>query len=61
VKVIYEVLEAGNLTKFHAKWVRSRLHPGRFLELICTIRIGDAKAGKDTRELRIALRHEVLF
>ena len=60
VTVIYEALDAGNLAKCHAKWARPLLHPGEFLVLIYTTRIGDSKAAIHTRELQTALRYEVL-
>jgi hypothetical protein len=60
VKVIYEALDAGNLAKSRVRRARPPSHPLKFPGLICTTRIGDSTAAIDTRELRTALRHEVL-
>ena len=63
MKVIYEALDDDNYlnqAKSHARWARLPLHPGKFLELIYTTRIGDPKAAIYIRELRTGLRHEVL-
>lgn len=58
--MICEALDYLDPARSRARWVRPPLHPGKFLELVCRMRIGYPEATIDTRGLRTGPRHEVL-